>query len=544
MKAQTVLVSVDSGSILKGARYYKELFQELVHRYNLDSMVDVLETGSLGIYREGVLVSIFPDGIYYEVRSKEDVERVVSEHLLKGRAVSALMIDEEIIKKDLPKEDAMTVETRIVLRNVGVIDPLQIEEYIARDGYMALGKVLSAMKPKDVIDILKESGLKGRGGAGFPTGRKWEFTAQTDSDVKYILCNADEGEPGTFKDRLIMEGDPHSVIEAMAIAGYSVGASKGYIYIRGEYYGSIDNLNRAIQDAYEWGFLGQNILGTAFSFDLTIRLGAGAYICGEETALIESIEGKPGRPRFKPPYPPVAGLYQKPTVVNNVETFANVPWIILNGPKAFKKIGTASSSGTKVFTLVGNIRNRGLVEVPMGTTAYDLVYRYGGGLPGGKDLKMVQTGGTAGTLVRPDQLNVKLDFDSGKLGVSIGSGVILAMDTDTCAVEAAKVAMEFFEHESCGKCTPCREGTRLAVSILDSISKGKGKESDLDLLLSLADTMEETSFCGLGQAVPMPLRSIIENFREEFLRHIRKEPCPVCVYEKPKKRKAGSIVTL
>jgi len=308
MKAQTVLVSVDSGSILKGARYYKELFQELVHRYNLDSMVDVLETGSLGIYREGVLVSIFPDGIYYEVRSKEDVERVVSEHLLKGRAVSALMIDEEIIKKDLPKEDAMTVETRIVLRNVGVIDPLQIEEYIARDGYMALGKVLSAMKPKDVIDILKESGLKGRGGAGFPTGRKWEFTAQTDSDVKYILCNADEGEPGTFKDRLIMEGDPHSVIEAMAIAGYSVGASKGYIYIRGEYYGSIDNLNRAIQDAYEWGFLGQNILGTAFSFDLTIRLGAGAYICGEETALIESIEGKPGRPRFKPPYPPVAGL--------------------------------------------------------------------------------------------------------------------------------------------------------------------------------------------------------------------------------------------
>jgi len=537
MKTQTVLVSVDSGSVLKGARYYKELFQELVNQYNLDSMVEVLETGSLGIYREGVLVSIFPDGVYYEVCSKDDVEKVVSEHLLKGRAVSALMIDEEIIKKNQPTEEAKTSETRIVLRNVGVIDPLVIEEYIARDGYMALGKVLSAMKPSDVIDILKESALRGRGGAGFPTGKKWEFTAKTDSDVKYILCNADEGEPGTFKDRLIMEGDPHAVIEAMAIAGYSVGASKGYIYIRGEYYGSIDNLNKAIQDAYEWGFLGKNILGTSFSFELTIRLGAGAYICGEETALIESIEGKPGRPRFKPPYPPVAGLYQKPTVVNNVETFANVPWIILNGAKAFKEIGTPSSSGTKVFTLVGNIRNRGLVEVPMGTSVFDLVYRYGGGLPGGKSLKMVQTGGTAGTFIRPDQLNVKLDYDSAKVGVSIGSGVILVMDEDSCSVEAAKVAMEFFEHESCGKCTPCREGTRMAVSILEGISKGNGKESDLDLLLRISDTMEETAFCGLGQAVAMPLRSIIENFREDFLKHIRKEPCPVCVYEKPKKRK-------
>jgi NADH-quinone oxidoreductase subunit F len=536
MKTQTVLVSVDSSSILKGARFYKEEFEELIKQYNLDSMVEILETGSLGIYKEGVLVSIFPDGVYYEVRSGEDVATIVAEHLLKGRIVSRLLLDEELIRKNLPKKEIHAEEKRIVLRNVGIIDPLVIEEYIARDGYIALGKVLQGMKPTEVINILKESSLRGRGGAGFPTGRKWEFTAKASSDVKYIVCNADEGEPGTFKDRLIMEGDPHSVIEAMAIAGYTVGADKGYIYIRGEYYGSIDNLSKAIKDAYEWGFLGKNILGSSFNFDLTIRLGAGAYICGEETALIESIEGKPGRPRFKPPYPPVAGLYQKPTVVNNVETFANIPWILLNGAKAFKDIGTATSAGTKVFTLVGNVRNRGLVEVPMGTTVYDLVYRYGGGVPGGKTLKTVQTGGTAGTFIRPDQLHVKLDYDSQNEGVSIGSGVILVIDEESCSVELAKVAMEFFEHESCGKCTPCREGTRMAVSILDSISKGKGKEADLEALLNIADTLEETAFCGLGQAAAMPLKTILHNFREEFLSHIKKQPCPVCVYEKPKKK--------
>jgi len=437
----------------------------------------------------------------------------------------------------------MLKPVKILTKNYDTPDSHKLQVYQSSGGYEAARKALG-MTRDQVVDEVKKANLRGRGGAGFPMGVKWGFMPKDGDKPSYLVINADEGEPGTFKDRTLMERDPHRIIEGCIIGCYGVGAHTAYIYVRHELHLSKERLWGAIHEARAQGFLGPKPFGVDYPVDVFVHTGAGAYICGEETALIESIEGKPGRPRFKPPYPPVAGLYQKPTVVNNVETFANVPWIILNGPKAFKKIGTASSSGTKVFTLVGNIRNRGLVEVPMGTTAYDLVYRYGGGLPGGKDLKMVQTGGTAGTFVRPDQLNVKLDFDSGKLGVSIGSGVILAMDTDTCAVEAAKVAMEFFEHESCGKCTPCREGTRLAVSILDSISKGKGKESDLDLLLSLADTMEETSFCGLGQAVPMPLRSIIENFREEFLRHIRKEPCPVCVYEKPKKRKAGSIVTL
>lgn len=536
MKVQTVLVSVDSSSVLKGAKFYKEYFSQQIEQYNLTSLIEVLETGSLGVYRNGVLVSIMPDNVFYEIASKEDVERVVAEHLLKGRIVSDLLLDNELVRKNVTAAAAQPIETRIVLRNIGVIDPLQIEEYIARDGYMALAKVLNGMKPTEVIDILKESGLRGRGGAGFPTGRKWEFTAKVPSEVKYVICNADEGEPGTFKDRLIMEGDPHSVIEAMIIAGYTVGASKGYIYIRGEYYGSIENVNKAIQDAYEWGFLGENILGTSFHFDLTIRLGAGAYICGEETALIESIEGKPGRPRFKPPYPPVAGLYQKPTVVNNVETFANVPWILLKGAKAFKNIGTSTSAGTKVFTLVGNIRNRGLVEVPMGTTVFDLVYRYGGGMAAGKTLKMIQTGGTAGTFIRPEQLSVKLDFESQKEGVSIGSGVILVIDEDHCGVECAKVAMEFFEHESCGKCTPCREGTRVCVQILENLCKGKGKEEDLEKLMQIADSLEETAFCGLGQAAAMPLKTILQNFTEEFKSHIRREHCKVCEYEKPKKK--------
>jgi NADH-quinone oxidoreductase subunit F len=539
-KSNVVLVSVDSNSVLKGAKYFKNLFQQLVDEYKLSDFVEVLETGSFGVYKDGVIIAIYPEEVYYEIKDAADVKKVVEEHLLKGRRAKDLELDAELFTRKLSVEAKKVVEeTRIVLRNAGVIDPTNINEYIARDGYMALAKVLNEMKPQEVVEVVKESGLRGRGGAGFPTGLKWEFTMKTDADQKYVICNADEGEPGTFKDRLIMEGDPHSLIEAMTIAGYAVGATKGYIYIRGEYYGSIQNIQKAIKDAYEYGLLGEDILGSGFTFHLAVRLGAGAYVCGEETALMESIEGKAGRPRLKPPYPPVSGLYSKPTVINNVETFVNVPQIILNGADWFKSIGTESSPGTKVFSLCGNIVNRGIVEAPMGTTVRDLIYKFGGGIANGKALKMVQTGGTAGTFIGPDKLDVPLDFDSMKnYGVSLGSGVILVIDEDNCAVDVLKNAMEFFEHESCGKCTPCREGTKMLVHMLNDISKGKGKREYLDAMKNIASTMLDSAFCGLGQSVPVPLNSMLNNFEAEFLKHIesKESPCGICKFEKPKKK--------
>ena len=543
MKPIVVLVSVDSNSILLGARHFLNYLKDLVKEYNLESTVDVLETGSMGVYMEGVIFTILPDGVHYLVKKTDDVKLILEEHLLKGRRVLSLEIPPEKIKKTVEVEK-VAEETRIVLQNVGEIDPMNIEEYIARDGYFALAKVLKEMKPEDVIDEIKKSGLRGRGGAGFPTGLKWEFTAKVSGDQKYVLCNADEGEPGTFKDRLIMEGDPHSLIEGMIIAGYAVGATKGYIYIRGEYYGSIDTIRKAIEDAYEYGFLGENILGSGFSFDLSVRLGAGAYVAGEETALIESIEGKPAKPRLKPPYPPTFGLFGKPTVVNNVETFVNVPRIILKGADWFKSFGTESSPGTKVFSLVGNVVKKGIVEVPLGTTVRDLIFKFGGGVEGGRKLKIVQTGGTAGTFIGPDKLDVPLDYDSYQnYGVSLGSGVILVADETHCAVDLALNTMRFYEHESCGKCTPCREGTKLAVQILERISKGQGKKEDLELLREIAKAAGETSFCGLGQSIPVPLLSILENFKEEFEAHIDAERCPagVCKFEKPKKKKVYSF---
>ena len=543
MKPIVVLVSVDSNSILLGARHFLNYLKDLVKEYNLESTVDVLETGSMGVYMEGVIFTILPDGVHYLVKKTDDVKLILEEHLLKGRRVLSLEIPPEKIKKTVEVEK-VAEETRIVLQNVGEIDPMNIEEYIAREGYFALAKVLKEMKPEDVIDEIKKSGLRGRGGAGFPTGLKWEFTAKASGDQKYVLCNADEGEPGTFKDRLIMEGDPHSLIEGMIIAGYAVGATKGYIYIRGEYYGSIDTIRKAIEDAYEYGFLGENILGSGFSFDLSVRLGAGAYVAGEETALIESIEGKPAKPRLKPPYPPTFGLFGKPTVVNNVETFVNVPRIILKGADWFKSFGTESSPGTKVFSLVGNVVKKGIVEVPLGTTVRDLIFKFGGGVEGGRKLKIVQTGGTAGTFIGPDKLDVPLDYDSYQnYGVSLGSGVILVADETHCAVDLALNTMRFYEHESCGKCTPCREGTKLAVQILERISKGQGKKEDLELLREIAKAAGETSFCGLGQSIPVPLLSILENFKEEFEAHIDAERCPagVCKFEKPKKKKVYSF---
>ncbi|MDK2785461.1 MAG: NADH-quinone oxidoreductase subunit [Thermotoga sp.] len=540
MKPITVLVSVDSNSVLMGARHFLNYLRDLVRDHNLSDFVDVLETGSMGVYPEGVIVSILPDDVYYVVKSENDVKRIFEEHILKGRRIPDLEISRDQIKGTVEVE-RVSEETRIVLKNVGEIDPTRIEEHIARDGYFALAKALQ-MKPEEIIEEIKRSGLRGRGGAGFPTGLKWEFTYKASSDQKYVLCNADEGEPGTFKDRLIMEGDPHSLIEGMIIAGYAVGARKGYIYIRGEYYSSIEILKRAIEQAYEYGFLGENILGTGFSFDLKIRLGAGAYVAGEETALIESIEGKPARPRLKPPYPPTFGLFGKPTVVNNVETFVNVPRIILNGADWFRKFGTESSPGTKVFSLVGNVVRKGIVEVPMGVTVRDLIFKFGGGVEKGKRLKLVQTGGSAGTFIGPDKLDVPLDFDSyAKYGVSLGSGVILVADESHCAVDLALTVMRFFEHESCGKCTPCREGTRIAVEILERISRGEGRKEDLDLLRKVAENAGETSFCGLGQSIPVPLLSIVNNFEDEFRAHIESKECPAGVCEFKKKKATRKI---
>lgn len=537
-KPITVLVSIDSNSLLLGARHFKNYLNKLVTNYNLDSIVDVLETGSFGRYDGGTLLTILPENIFYSVKSEKDIELFVTEQLLKGRKVPNLLIKEEDISRAVEAGER-TTECRIVLRNAGSIDPRNIGEYIARDGYQGLAKALEAGCLK-VIEFVKDSGLRGRGGAGFPTGLKWEFTYKVDNKEKYVICNADEGEPGTFKDRLIMEGDPHSVIEGMAIAAYAVGANKGYIYIRGEYFESISNLKNAIAQAYEAGLLGENILGSDFNFDLSVRLGAGAYVCGEETALIESIEGHSGRPRLKPPYPPVSGLYNKPTIVNNVETYANIPPILVKGPDWFKNIGTPTSTGTKVYSLCGDLVKRGIVEVPMGTSVADLIYKYGGGTTGGKGLKMVQTGGAAGTFIKPEELSIPLDFNSFREnGVSLGSGVILAIDNTNCAVDIAKNLMEFFAHESCGKCTPCREGTRMIVKILDEFTKGKGTLEMLERLYDISDNMERTAFCGLGQAVPVPLKSLLDRFREEFEAHIGVETCPsnVCEFEKKKKKK-------
>jgi NADH-quinone oxidoreductase subunit F len=533
MKPITVLVSVDSNSVLLGAKEFFKYLNELIKDYNLDTIVEVLETGTLGNYK-GVTIAIMPDNVFYNVNTREDVLKIFEEHVLKGRKVLELEIEKEKIlnltTEELPKE------YKIVTRNIGKINPKNIEEYIARDGYFALAKALQ-MKPEEIINEIKDSGLRGRGGAGFPTGLKWEMTFKTTSDQKYIVCNADEGEPGTYKDRLIMEGDPHSVIEAMIIAGYAVGATKGYIYIRGEYYGSVENLRKAIKDAYEYGFLGTNILNSNFNFDLSIRLGAGAYVCGEETALLESLEGHAGRPRLKPPYPPQSGLFGKPTVINNVETLANIPPILLNGSEWFKSIGTENSSGTKVFCFAGNLSNRGIVELPMGVKVKDLI-ALSGGVSGGNKLKMVQTGGIAGTFISADKFEVPLDYDSfAKYGVSLGSGVILGVNDKHCVVDIALNVMKFFKHESCGKCTPCREGTKIAVKILEKMTRFEGNENDLEELIKIADVAKTSSLCGLGQSFSVPLISLIENFKEEFLEHIQKNMCKANLCKKVEERK-------
>lgn len=520
-----ILVAMDAHTISQGARSVKDALGRELALAGLADEVRVVETGSLGIYDKGVVLVIFPDAVYYVGVKTEDVAEIISEHLIKGRVV------ERLHYLDIPgaegpmgeKAARISKQLRIVLKNAGVIDPESIEEYIAHDGYEALGKALTAMKPEEVLSEVTKSGLQGRGGAFFLTGLKWSFAAKEKSTEKYIICNADEGEPGTFKDRLILEGDPHAIIEGMALAGYAVGAPQGYVYIRGEYHMSIARMQHAIDQARSQGLLGQNIFGSSFGFDLEIREGAGAYICGEETALIESIEGKRGEPRNKPPFPPSVGLWGKPTIVNNVETLANIPQIIRNGAEWYKGMGTAKSPGTKVFTMVGNINNPGLIEVPMGITLREIIYDIGHGIPKGKGFKLAQLGGTTGGILTSEHLDMPLSTESlREIGAGMGSGALLVADDTQCVVGLVKNFVEFFVHESCGICTLCREGNGRLLEILERLTEGKGSAKDLKLMEELAHTMNKGAFCGLGQAAPIPILGCLRYFREEFEEHLDK----------------------
>jgi NADH-quinone oxidoreductase subunit F len=498
----------------------------------LTDEVRVLETGCMGPCDLGPIVVIYPEGVFYRKVTPEAAERIVDEHLLKGRMVEELVVraDDETLVPNIEEIEFFAKQNRIALRNTGRIDPGRIEEYIARDGYAALGKALTEMTPEAVIAEVKKSGLRGRGGGGFPTGLKWEFTAKAPGSPKYVVCNADEGDPGAFMDRSVLEGDPHSVIEAMAIAGRAVGSSQGYVYVRAEYPLAVERLGIAIAQARELGVLGQNIFGTGFSFDLEIRVGAGAFVCGEETALLASIEGRRGEPRPRPPFPAQQGLFDKPTLLNNVETYANICPIILKGGEWYASIGTEKGKGTKVFALAGKIHNTGLVEVPLGTPLGEIIYDLGGGIPNGKKFKAAQTGGPSGGCIPADHLNVKVDYDTLiELGTIIGSGGLVVMDEDTCMVDLARYFIEFCQDESCGKCAPCRIGTKRMLEILNRICRGEGKEGDIELLIELGNQIRQSALCGLGQTAPNPVLSTIRFFRDEYEAHIRDKKCPSSV---------------
>jgi len=508
-----------------------QAFKEELAKCKLDNEVKVVQTGCFGLCEVGPVLIVYPEGAFYSRVKAENVATIVSEHLLKGRIVKELLYHdkthEEDIAKSLDEVDFYKKQKRMALRNCGVIDPEKIEEYIAFDGYKALGKVLTEMKPEDVIETLKASGLRGRGGAGFPTGIKWEFTYKAQGDKKYVCCNADEGDPGAFMDRSILEGDPHSVLEAMAIAGYTVGSDQGYIYVRAEYPIAVKRLTIAIAQARELGLLGKDIFGSGFNFDIELRLGAGAFVCGEETALMASIEGKRGEPRPRPPFPAVKGVFGKPTLLNNVETYANIPPIILNGAEWFASIGTEKSKGTKVFALGGKINNTGLVEVPMGTTLREIIYEIGGGIPNGKKFKAAQTGGPSGGCIPAEHLDTPIDYDSLiKIGSMMGSGGLIVMDEDTCMVDIARFFLDFTVDESCGKCPPCRIGTKRMLEILDRITSGRGEEGDIEKLETLGRNIKASALCGLGQTAPNPVLSTLHYFRDEYMAHIRDKRCP------------------
>ena len=527
-----VLVCGGTGCSSSGSATLIERFDEKLAEAGLDKEVKVVRTGCFGLCEAGPVVIIYPDGTFYSRVKPENVDEIVSEHLLKGRKVEHLVYTDHATKiqdADKALEDITFYkhQERIALRNCGVIDPENIDEYLAMDGYRALEKVLTSMSREEVIDEVLKSGLRGRGGAGFPTGMKWKFAYNSVNDQKFVACNADEGDPGAFMDRSILEGDPHAIIEAMAIAGYAIGANQGYIYVRAEYPIAVKRLQVAIGQAEDYGLLGDNILETGFSFHLNIRLGAGAFVCGEETALLASIEGKRGEPKPRPPYPAVKGLFEKPTMLNNVETYANIPQIILKGADWYSSIGTEKSKGTKVFALGGKINNTGLVEVPMGTTLRTVIYDIGGGCPNGKKFKAVQTGGPSGGCLPESLLDTPVDYDNLiAAGSMMGSGGMIVMDEDNCMVDIARFYMEFIVDESCGKCTPCRIGTKRMLEILKRIVDGKGEEGDIEKLEELANTIKNTALCGLGQTAPNPVLSTLRFFRDEYEAHIKEKRCP------------------
>lgn len=530
-----VLICGGTGCTSSGSVKLIDEFNLRLKENNLEDEVKIVKTGCFGLCALGPVVIVYPEGAFYSMVKEEDVKEIVEEHLLKGRVVKRLLYEGSVHEgtdeiKPLSEVDFYKKQHRCALRNCGVIDPENIEEYIARDGYRALAKALSDMTPSDVIEEIKNSGLRGRGGGGFPTGLKWQFAANSIGDEKYVCCNADEGDPGAFMDRSVLEGDPHAVIEAMAIAGYAIGSNQGYIYIRAEYPIAVQRLNIAINQARHMGMLGKNIFGSDFSFDLEIRLGAGAFVCGEETALMTSIEGKRGEPRPRPPFPAVKGLFGKPTLLNNVETYANIPRIILLGADEFAAIGTEKSKGTKVFALGGKIHNTGLVEVPMGTTLREIIEDIGGGIPNGKKFKAAQTGGPSGGCIPAELIDTPIDYDSlTAIGSMMGSGGLIVMDEDNCMVDIAKFFLEFTVDESCGKCTPCRVGTKRLLEILTKITDGKGTMEDLERLENLAEAIKAGSLCGLGQTAPNPVLSTLKYFRDEYEAHIIDKTCPAHV---------------
>ncbi len=525
----TILICAGGACISAGEESVKSVLEDELKKYALDSAVKVVETGCMGACNLGPIMIVYPEGVFYQKLKPQDSKEIVEEHLLKGRVVQRLLYKGstgEIKSKAKEELPFFTKQVKVVTRNLGIIDPSNIEEYIANDGYFALNKVLK-LGPEDVIEEIKKSGLRGRGGAGFPTGLKWEFTRKSKSNEKYVICNADEGDPGAFMNRSVLEGDPHSVLEGMMIAGYCIGAQYGYVYVRAEYPLAIERLKNAMSQAREYGLLGKNILGTDFSFDVELRIGAGAFVCGEETALIRSVQGMRGQPVQKPPYPAQRGVWDKPTVINNVGTLANIPAIINKGADWFSSIGSEKSKGTKVFALSGKIRNAGLVEVPMGTPLREIIFDIGGGIPNGKKFKAVQTGGPSGGCIPAEYLDTPVDYESlTRLGTIMGSGGMVVMDEDTCMVDVARFFLQFSTDESCGKCTPCREGTRKMLAILDKIVEGNGEMKDIDTLEELALSIKDTALCGLGQTAPNPVLSTLRYFRDEYEAHIKEKKCP------------------
>ena len=530
-----VLICGGTGCTSSGSVKIAAMMEEEIAKKGLAEEVKVVRTGCFGLCALGPVMIVYPEGTFYSRVKLEDVPEIVEEHLLKGRVVDRLVYretegDEKVEVPSLQETGFYKTQMRVALRNCGVINPEQIDEYIAMDGYAALGKVLTEMTPEEVIQVMKDSGLRGRGGAGFPTGMKWDFAARNKVPQKYVVCNADEGDPGAFMDRSVLEGDPHAVLEAMAIAGYAIGANKGFIYVRAEYPIAVKRLEIAIGQAREYNLLGKDIFGTGFDFDIEVRLGAGAFVCGEETALLTSIEGNRGEPRNKPPFPANKGLFGQPTIINNVETLANIPQIILKGAEWFASMGTEKSKGTKVFALGGKIVNTGLVEIPMGTTLREIIYDIGGGIPNGRQFKAVQTGGPSGGCIPAEYLDLPIDYDNLiKIGAMMGSGGMIVMDETTCMVDVARFFLDFTVDESCGKCTPCRIGTRRLLEMLDKITSGNGTLEDLDKMEELCNYIKANAMCALGQTAPNPVLSTLKYFRDEYEAHVVEKRCPAGV---------------